>query len=353
MNKKAHNMKISPKENLLRVLRHQEPAYIPYGMEATVWVNHRDSLFYRGNGDPNAVEWIDPWGVGFRLSDISFKDSAFPVSHPADSIDDLDSIPWPDPDDPAVFAPMKSSIADVDRSQNLVAAINPGVLFVRSWLLLGMENLFEAILTEEAQVEALLERITEYQVTIAKHTVALGVDIATLHDDSASNLSLYINPDLWRKLVKPRLKRIVDVYKDGGCIVMFHCCGHVMQILDDIVEMGFDFLNPIQASANPFPELRARTQGKLALFGGINADSVVRKTPEEVANLTYDAIYDLGQQGNYVAFADQVLPFPDANLAAMEQVIDEIGTYPLAPRSKWRGVLNRDRPSAGRMLQGS
>jgi len=338
---------------MLRILRHEEPAYIPFGMEATKWVQHRDSLFYRQNGDPKALEWTDAWGVDFRLSDPDFKDSAFPVSHPISSVDQIDEIRWPDPKDPAVYQDMIKEIEETNRGDTLIVSVNPGVLFVRSWLLMGMENLFIEILIKESAIDHLLERITEYQVAVAKQIVAHGIDIATLHDDAAGTTSLYTNPDTWRRLVKPRLKRIVDVYKNAGCFVLFHCCGHVMQILQDIIDIGFDVLNPIQVIANDLPELRSVTQGRLALFGGIDADAVMQGTPEKVAALTYDALYDLGENGDYIAFADQVLPFPAENLAAMEQVIAEIGLYPLGPREIWNRPISRTQPSAGRMLTGS
>ncbi len=162
------------------------------------------------------------------------------------------------------------------------------------------------------------------------------MDIVTLNDDAAANRSLYVNPELWREMVKPRLKKIISIYKDAGCYLMFHCCGHVIDIIDDIIELGFDILNPIQASANNFNELIKKTAGKIALYGGINADTIMRSTPENIARMTYETLHTLGKDGGYIAFADQELPFPKANLAAVEQIVQEEGKYPLVRDPSWK-----------------
>ena len=320
---------ISPLENMKRVLEHKEPAYIPFQLEAVKTVFHRDAQFYARNGIPNLDEWFDAWGVKFTIPENLSDDSGFPIYHPLTSLDALDSFPWPDPDDKDIMAAAEEEIKKIDRDQYLIAGMNPGILFVRSWLLYGMDNLLMATILEQKKVEHLLDKITDYQITIAKQYVRLGIDIAHMGDDIGTTKALFMNPELWRKLVKPRLKKIIDEYKKGGCYIYFHSCGRIMDIVDDIIELGIDILNPLQASANDFPELRNRTKRKVILHGGLDCDKLIRGSEKEIRQMTLDTIVALGSKGEYVADADQHLPFPDKTMKIVKETIRKYGRYPI------------------------
>ncbi len=315
---------------MLEVIRHGAPAWVPLPDEAIRGIAHRDARFYNRNGDPSLREWTDAWGVEFQVENDDPILDGYPKSHPLTDLDRLDAFPWPDPDDPELMDVARESFAKIDRQRFIVNAVNPGSMFVRGWLLMGMEEFLVRVLTEKEKIHALLDRIADYQVAVAKRYVELGVDMATLGDDAGTNLALMIRPELWRELVKPRLKRVYDVYRDAGCIAMFHCCGCVMAILDDLIEIGIEVLNPIQASANDLDELRARTAGRLTLLGGIDCRVVATGTPEAVAHLTEETVRRLGKDGEYVAFPDQTLRFPEENMRALRESVKRVGGYPVS-----------------------
>ena len=318
---------LSPKENMIRVLNHQVPGYMPFQLESIVPLFHRDALFYARNGDPSLSVWTDAWGVNFMIPEDMNDDSGFPTSHPLTSLDDLDSFPWPDAENPGLFAANRNTIAELDRDQVLLAGMNPAILFVRSWLLYGMDNLLMGTAMEKAKVAKLLDRITDYQVTIARGYLKLGIDIAHMGDDIGTTQALMMNPESWRELIKPRLKRIIDTYKQGGCYIYFHSCGRIMDILEDLIELGVDILNPLQAGANDLGEIRRRTAGKTVLHGGIDCDMIMRASPAEIRRKSAGIIELLGRNGEYIADADQALPFPMENINAVEEAVRAFGTY--------------------------
>jgi len=318
--------KLSPKENMLRLITFKDPEYIPYDLESVKRFTHRDGLFYRGNGDPSAVEWTDAWGVKFKLSDIGFKDSAYPVYHPLMTLEGLDEFPFPDPSDPELFTAVQKQMEAVDRKNNLVMLVNPGFMFVRAWLLHGMEETFIDIVTEPKLYEALLDKIYAYQETVIKRSIELKPDIIHFGDDAGTTKALMINPTLWRSMIKPRLKRICDICKDAGCIVLMHCCGCVQDIVDDIIEIGVDILDPLQAGANDLSYIKSRARGRLTLHGGIDSHTVATADPPTVAELTRNVLRLLGDGGGYIAYTDNVLPFPKENIEAIRAVVNKEGT---------------------------
>ena len=66
---------------------------------------------------------------------------------------------------------------------------------------------------------------------------------------------MMIRPDLWRELFKDEFARIIQVYKDAGKLFWFHSDGNIMDIFGDLIEVGVDIINPIQARAMNLEEL--------------------------------------------------------------------------------------------------
>lgn len=315
----------SRKENMIKLVKHSGSAYLPYELDCVTAFTHKDALFYQRNGIPGLKEWTDAWGVGFKITDEKFDESGgYPVSHPIKDLDEIKDYRFPDPHDPSLMESIKEEVKKVDRENMLVMVKNPGFMFVRSWLMCGMEDLLSATMLEPLKVEQLLDRIEEYQSVIARRYIKeISPDIAHVGDDAGTTKALIMRPEQWRKLVKPRLKRIFDIYKEAGCTILFHCCGCVMEIIDDIIEIGVDILNPLQFGANDISYIKSRTSGKMTIYGGIDAHTVATAEPDKVKELAKRTIKILAEGGGYIAAADQELPFPRANIEAIKSAVEE------------------------------
>ena len=156
-------------------------------------------------------------------------------------------------------------------------------MFDRAHLLTGMEALFEAMIDRPAAVHALLHRIADYQIGVVKHYIEMGVDIMRFADDYGGQQSLLISPRMWRAFIKPELARIFAVAKDAGRIVWLHSCGHVMDIVPDLIEIGLDVIDPVQVRANDQGQIKRLYGDRLCIMGGIDTqDLLARGTPDEV-----------------------------------------------------------------------
>jgi uroporphyrinogen decarboxylase len=316
---------MTKKENFIRLLRYDEPEYIPYGLESVKIFWHRDAKFFFGNGDPAALEWTDVWGVDWKFGDIRAPESFYPVTYPIKNMDDLDEYIFPDPNDPQVFADVKNEINKLDRSENLLMLSNPGCLFTRAWLLRGMENYLTDMLLDTAAAEALLDRVLAYQMDILRQELAFKPDLVYFGDDAGTTRALMINPALWRKMIKPRLAVLTGMCRDAGCFVILHSCGKAEDIIDDFIEIGVDIFNPVQASANDLALLKSKARGKLIFYGGMDSDLLVRGSPDEVADNAARVLRILGEGGGYVAYPDQSLPFPKKNIDALQNAVKKYG----------------------------
>lgn len=115
----------------------------------------------------------------------------------------------------------------------------------------------------------------------------------------------FISPDAYRDLYKPFHKRINDwVHKNTGWKVFIHSCGGIIPLLDDIVDAGFDILNPVQCSAEGMDarKLKEVYGDKLTFWGGgVDTQKTLPfGTPEQVYNEVSERISIFNKGGGFV-----------------------------------------------------
>ena len=265
---------ISAKENLVRVLTRRNPRYVPYrrmdgAIAGMVRIPYKDSRALLSGTDRWGVTWK---GGTAATSERETEIQGYPVHHPLSQLEELSTFPFPDPDEPGIMDGLPDG---VDRDQALVVGEICFPVQDRAHLLMGMENFFVALIKQTEQIRELLHRITDYQVGIVQRYLTMGVDIIRALDDYGGQTSLLTSPRLWRTLIKPELARIVAAAKQGGAWFWLHSCGHVMEVLPDLIEIGVDILDPLQARANDQALAKRLYGDKLCIMGGIDTQQVL------------------------------------------------------------------------------
>lgn len=322
---------MDPKENLIRAITRNDPAYVPYygGDDRSVYP--MQTLSYDGawarHYRRGRKRWTEElFGVTYESSG-EWEGSPAVVGYPMKTVNDLEDFQFPDPSVPDRFEQVRK---EIDKEDVLTAGGHPACLFHRAWTLLSMDVFFLEIALYPDKIKELLRCISDFQIEMAKQYIAAGVEMGRISDDWGSQEALMISPAMWREFIKPELKRIVDTYKDGGCFVQVHSCGHVEEIVGDLVELGVDVLNPIQARANDLPMLKANYGDRICFAGGVDSHQVLMLgTREDVAEATKDAIRVMGPGGGYIVGPDQGMPFPQENIQALLDAAREYGKYPL------------------------
>ena len=176
-------------------------------------------------------------------------------------------------------------------------------------LLFGYENWFTMLLTEPGRCEAIMEALYQKKVEWYENLFAEYdglLDVTNEADDFGTQKGPICSPEILRKLVFPYHKRLNEFIKKSqpGVRTTLHSCGSVTQVIPDIIEAGYDSLNPVQISANNMePELLKREFGKDITFwgGGISTQSTLpRGTPDEVRDETKRNIERFAPGGGFV-----------------------------------------------------
>ncbi len=254
--------------------------------------------------------YIDMWGVPYKATedwDHCVVDGA-PMREA--TLDNIDDFKWPDPNDPAQFKGLREKARDLYENTDYVIgadAIKAGVL-MNALQMRGYDKFFMDLILDKGFAEGLMDRIlATLKEMWSRYMEEVGeyVQIAYVTDDLGSQKSLLISPDLFRELLKPRMKELHDHIKSLADVkLMFHTDGAVSPLLDDFLEMNVDILNPVQTSVNGLEDTFALKQAygdRLSFHGAIDVQQMMpNATPDELKQEIAKRIYDLGRNGGYI-----------------------------------------------------
>ena len=94
-------------------------------------------------------------------------------------------------------------------------------------------------------------------------------------DDSGTQRSEFIPPELWAEMIQPHYKRLCEwIHQHTGMKAFLHSCGSIHNLIPHFIEAGIDILNPVQISAaNMEPERLKREFGGNDFFWGGGCDT--------------------------------------------------------------------------------
>jgi len=286
-------------------------------------------------------DYINSWGSGAR--EVA-PGEWFPMIEPladATTVAEIEQYPWPDMDDPSRVAHVRAQAAALAEPGEYAIMATPWLLFPleRAFAMQGMDTFLMNLAMHPDFAEALLWRIEELCKTLMGHFLdELGenVDIIKIGDDLGTQESLLMSPAMYRKILRPvhaDYIRFIKQHTDAK--VMFHTDGDVFPLIDDLIAMGVDILNPIQTSAGKMAnleELKQRYGNGLVFCGGIDTSRVLPEgSPEDVRQEVRRIISLLGPGGGLMIGAVHTImdDVPAENILAMVDAVEEFGHYPL------------------------
>ena len=288
------------------------------------------------------ADYINSWGSGAR--EIR-PGEWFPMVCPmasATTVEEIEDYPWPDMDDPSRVAHVAAEAARLAAENRYAIMATPWLLFPleRAFAMQGMDTFLMNLALHPEFAEALLWKIQERCKVLMGHFLkALGdnVDIIKIGDDLGTQESLLMSPDMYRRILKPiHADYIRFIRERTPAKVFFHTDGDVFPLIDDLVEMGIDILNPIQTSAGKMSNLealKARWGDRLTFCGGVDTHRILPTgTADEVRAEVRRVIEILAPGGGYMVSSVHTVmdDVPAENILAMVDAVEECGTYPIA-----------------------
>jgi len=185
----------------------------------------------------------------------------------------------------------------------------------------------------ERQCEIALENLPRFYQAVGDR-VAI---VYTSGTDFGMQTGPFISPQTYRDLYQPFHREVNDwIHRHTPWKTFIHTCGSVAALLPDLIDAGFDILNPVQTSAAQMDPatLKARYGDRLVFWGGgVDTQRTLPfGTPEEVQAQVRERIRILGPGGGFVfnTIHNVQAGVPVENLLALYQAVRRYGRYPLA-----------------------
>ena len=220
--------------------------------------------------------------------------------------------------------------ASTDKALLVVVGCN---LFEWGTFLRRMDNFLMDLACDPDGVERLLDALMERHLPfLEKVCAAVGdvVDLCRFGDDLGLESGPFMSPDTYRRLFKPRHKVLCDYVKRHSSMHTFlHSCGSIHALLPDLVEAGFEVINPVQTTCRDMePERLKRGFGDAVTFWGGGCDTrtvLPRATPDEVKAHVRERLEIFAPGGGFVFnTVHNILPeVPPENITAMYEAVAE------------------------------
>lgn len=289
--------------------------------------------------DPSGRPYfVDDWGIKWGKNPYYYD----MVDHPLkdSTIEDLESYPWPDPNDPARYDGLREDVKSLyeDTDYAIMADTIFGGLLECAWWLRGFEKLSVDMYRRPEFTELLLDKILELYLSFySRYLDALGdyVQIVAVNDDLGAQTGPIISPVMFRKYLKPRYKKLYDlIHIKTHAKVFHHTCGSVYFFIKDFIELGVDVLNPIQplAAMMDIGTIKREFGDTLSFHGGIDIQRVLPYgTTDDVIKEVKKVIRLAAPNGGYILAGAHNIQrdTPAENIYAMFEAAKTYGVYPI------------------------
>ncbi len=333
------NPSITPCMRVWQSIQHTQPDIVPYQINTTLparakleahygtkhlddlldnhIVRYKSRLEYEPLAEPGM--FLDEWGVVWNKT--VDKDLGVPANQVLPERD-LGSLTVPDPLDPRRYAGLPGYFA-ANASRFKLFSVSFS-LFERAWTLRGMAALMTDMVEAPAFVEALLDRIFDWNVAVLDQMLQHPFDGVLFGDDWGQQRGLMFGAKRWRQFIKPRVAALYRKVAEAGRAVCIHSCGKVQDLFPELIDIGLQVFNPFQPEVMDLHDMKARYGDRLTFYGGVSIQQLLPfGTPQQVRDQVRRLLDDLGRGGGFIIAPSHEMPgdIPLENMLAYIETV--------------------------------
>jgi uroporphyrinogen decarboxylase len=242
--------------------------------------------------------------------------------------------PWDHAAEPDFWERLRANALALRATSGRAIVLSAGCnLFEWGTFLRRIDHFIMDLVRAPREVERFLDALMiRHLASLEKICRSVGdvVDIVRLGDDLGMTTGPLMGPDTYRRLFKPRHKALCDYIRTHSRMHTFlHSCGSIYKLMPDLIEAGFEILNPVQTNARDMEPKRLKKEfGDAVTFWGAGVDTrsiLNRGTPQQVKDDVRANIETLSPGGGFVFNTiHNILPdVPPQNVVAMFEAVDE------------------------------
>lgn len=321
---------MSGRERVLAAVHHAVPDRVPLDLQATTeaWAKLAGHF---GTGDKETIltslgvdmryilpterrkprhyadgTYDGPWGNRLRRvanQTGSYEEVAYYPLDAAGTPDEIAAFTFPEPATCLDYSGLGVLCRDYDAYA--IVGGYASVFYIPTQLR-NMERILLDMAAAPEMVDALVDKALRYAIAYNEPLLAAGggrIDFLHIADDYATQRGLLMSPDMWRRFFREPTRRLVEMAHSFGAKVLFHCCGAVYYLIQDLIDLGIEVLDPVQTSAADMEPARLKRAfgDRLAFHGGVNTQHTLpHGTVEDVRREAAELCEVLGHKGGYI-----------------------------------------------------
>jgi len=201
--------------------------------------------------------------------------------------------------------------------------------------IMGMEDILCHLINENEAVLSFIDRFVKMELgQFERMLERYGslIDFMWIGDDLGTQRGPMISLELYRKILRPRHQKYVDLAKSYNIPVLFHSCGSSSWVYEDFIEMGIrgvDTLQPEIPEVSP-EYLKKHFKGRLCFHGCISTSGPLAfGTAEETRQVCRETLKTMMDGYGYIFAPTHRIEnnTPVENIMAMYKAAHEFGVY--------------------------
>jgi len=349
---------MTPKERWQAVLRREKPDRVPMDYQGTAEVLQK-FLKHAGASDERAL-WEkyhidkkicigpryvgpalpdnqDPYGCRFRdvaYGSGSYRECVAGPLGPFETLDELrEGYQWPDIVGTLDFSGCQAA---ADQWAGYPIEVFGSEPFLCYKYMRGEERAFMDLALNPDIIDFCLGKLYDIRHEVTRRTLEAlkpgTVDMVIIAEDMGAQAGLMYSPEHIRRFFVPHFKRMTDLAHEHGACAFHHSDGAIRPIIQDLIDAGFDILNPVQHRCTGMERdgLKRDFGEDLVFHGAVeNQEILPFGTPAQVRQEVIENIRILGAGGGYILGpCHNLQPVgPVENIVAMYETGYEEGWY--------------------------
>ena len=296
-------------------------------------------LPYKGNvlHQPKEGKKVDPeWGIVTRWVEHESGGYWDYCDFPLSELDAEQIANWPMPSaDDYDYSALKEHASQWPEMALYFGNPGLGDILNTTGMWCSMESVFIALAEENEAWLHLVDRRMDIQLQMTERSLdALQgrIDFIWMGEDLGSQLGPLLSKEMYRKIIRPRHQKFLDLASAYDVPVMMHSCGSSSWAFEDFIEMGISAVDTLQPEAAMMdPKYLKETYGdRLAFHGGFStAGAVVDAPVHEVLESLHHLLEVMMKGGGYLFSPTHLLQDNSKveNVVAVYQELVQIGRY--------------------------
>jgi hypothetical protein len=173
-----------------------------------------------------------------------------------------------------------------------------------AYMAMGLERFFAGCLLDRRLVEEVLDTRTDWCIQMYRRAVELGAEVLVIGEDAAHRQGPMIAPSMWRSLILPLHRRIVQALDRP---VIWHSDGNLVPLLPMAIEAGFVGVHGLEPAAGvDLARVKREFGNDLVLVGNVDVRVLCGSDLAAVEREVRRCYHDGGRGGYMIATCNSI-----------------------------------------------